>query len=147
MFHHRAHRHHKSTFSELFYRHSHESIWHLLATELDINIVDTWLGEQIENIKESILLYDFSVDRAVEESLMVFSKFSSAILFSTYVPVCDVILHVTMPSPASRASTVKRFFLPKMTFSAALFTNLHLFASPEGADVRANGEPSISFPA
>lgn len=67
--------------------------------------------------------------------------------FLSYNPFCDVILHVTFPSPASLASTVKRFFLPKITFSAALFTNLHLLASPDGAEVRTKGEPSISFPA
>jgi hypothetical protein len=58
-----------------------------------------------------------------------------------------MILQVTLPSPASRASTVNRFFLPKITFSAALLTNLHLFASPETLDVKTNGEPSISLPA
>lgn len=131
---------------ELFYRHTHESVRHLLAAELHVNVVSAGLGEQVEDVEEAVFLNDFGLNETANENRQR-ANWVEKFIFVSYFPFCDLIRQVTFPSPASRASTVRRFFFPKITFSAALLTNLHLLASPDGADWRTNGEPSISFPA
>lgn len=48
--------------SGLFYRHPHETVRHLLAAELHVDVVCARLFQQVENVEEAILLDDLGVD-------------------------------------------------------------------------------------
>lgn len=96
------------------YLNGEAAIRYVLAAELDINIVIPRVVQSIQYVKEAILLDNINVHNFTVgmENIQIFCQYQPIYAASrccsyTDLPSLLVILQVTAPSPASRASTFR----------------------------------------